>query len=56
MCSENDTIGNDVGSKAAVSGLGDLPIEDQLYLCGPANVQIFPNHVFEEGPSYAGKG
>jgi hypothetical protein len=27
------------------------PIEDQLYLFGASSVQIFPNHVFEEGPS-----
>jgi hypothetical protein len=47
----NYSIGNYACAKATWSGFGHPTVEDQLYLFGPANIQIFPNHILEENPS-----
>ena len=48
------TIGDDAGFGNACSGLGHPSIKDQLDLFGPADIQIFPNHILEEDPSADG--
>src|SRR5579875_672344 len=44
----NHAIGNHPGSEQSGRTFGDPAVEDPLHLLGPADVQVFPNHFFEE--------
>jgi hypothetical protein len=44
----NDAIGNYASSKTPLSGLGHPSIEDQLYLFGPTDIQVFADYIFKE--------
>ena len=41
-------IGDDPGTKYAGSGLDDGAVNDELYLFGATNVQVFSDHIFKE--------
>src|SRR5579875_125555 len=44
----NHALGNHPGSEQSGRTFGDPAVEDPLHLLGPADVQVFPNHFFEE--------
>ena len=50
----NDAIGDDAGPKTTKSAFGHSAVEDQLYLFGSADVQVFADHILEEDPAADG--
>src|SRR5215831_3136423 len=51
----NDAIGDDAGPKTTGSAFGHSAVEDQLYLFGSADVQVFADHILEEDPALTGR-
>src|SRR5208337_2527107 len=47
-------VGDDAGAKRARGTLGDPASEDELYLFGPADVEVFSNHFFKEDATRQG--
>jgi hypothetical protein len=43
-------VGDHTGAEFPGSGFGHSSIEYQLYLFGPADVQVFPSDILEEDP------
>jgi len=50
----NDAIGDDTGPETAGCGFGHSAVEDELYLFGAADVQVFADHILEEDPATDG--
>ena len=47
----NDAVGDDPGTASAWCAAGDLAVEDQADLAGPADVEVLADHLLEEDAS-----
>ena len=47
----NHALGDDAGAKPPRGAPGDAPLEDQLHLIGPADIEVLANHFLEEHPA-----
>jgi hypothetical protein len=56
-CAYSDGTTPSVSTRVETTGrpFGHSPIEDQLHLIGPANIQVLANYFFKELTSRAGK-